>query len=179
MNPHDAVILNLDANDGHIDGRAALQKLAYFEKIQTEIDITFVPHYYGPYSKHIAAALADLVASEYVDERRCKENRYERYFYILTEYGRKFAETARAENSDAYSIIQSVVSKCKDCCDLKADTLSYAAKAHYLLSDANVPESRVQMSKVKAMAETLGWDTTDADVKTGMDLLVELELATG
>ena len=179
MNAHDAVVLNLDANDGHIDGRTALQKLAYFEKIQTEIDITFVPHYYGPYSKHIAASLADLVVSEYVDERRCKENQYERYFYTLTDDGKRFAKIAQRENPDAYNTIKDIVSKCKDNCNLKASTLSYAAKAHYLLNDVNVSVSNVQMSKVKEMGKTLGWDMTDADVKTGMDLLVKLELATG
>ena len=179
MNAHDVVALNLDANGGRLDGRTALQKLAYFEKIRTEIDITFVPHYYGPYSKHIAAALADFVAAEYVDERRCKENKYEGYFYSLTEDGQEFAKTTRVENSGAYDTIKNIVNKCKERCDLKANTLSYAAKAHYILNDANVPGSSVQMPKVKAMGKTLGWDMTDADVKTGMGLLVELRLATG
>ena len=177
MNAHDTVVLNLDANDGHIDGRTALQKLAYFEHIQTKINITFTPHYYGPYSKHMAAALADLVAYEYVDEKRCEQNQYERYFYTLTDNGKKFAKIARETNPDAYRTIREIVRTCKDNCNLKAGTLSYAAKAHYLLDDANVSVSCVQMSKVKEMGKKLGWDMTNADVKSGMDLLVKLNLA--
>lgn len=185
MNAHDVVALNLYANDGHIDGRTTLQKLSYFQKLILQedagraVDISFVPHYYGPYSKHVAAALADLVSFECVDERRCKDRAYEQYAYSLTrDDGQKFAQDAVDGDPDGYGIIKRVVDQCRDSCDLQATALSYAAKTHYLLDSSSNKHSAsdIDTDKIRDAGIPLGWNMNDDNVKNGVDLLVNLEL---
>lgn len=182
MNAHDVVALNLYANDGHIDGRTTLQKLSYFQKLILQeagraVDISFVPHYYGPYSKHVAAALADLVAFECVDERRCKDRAYEQYVYSLAgDDGQKFARDAADDDPDGYKIIKRVVDQCRDSCDLQATALSYAAKTHYLLGNERISASDIHTDKIQNAGISLGWNMDDDNVKNGVDLLVNLGL---
>ena len=165
MNTHDAILFNIDVCGDPAVGRTALQKLIYFQtKCGIEIDVEYIPHYYGPYSKKIAVALAELVAFDYVDEKR---SAVYGYAYGLTHDGREITDEAKEENRVAFESIERIINKIKDC--LKPGPLSYAAKVHYIKEI--YPESAP-----KDVAGVFGWQMSDSEIRTGQAILKRLKL---
>ena len=166
MNTYDVILLNIRASGETPVERTVLQKLVYLQSnLGIEIKARYTPHYYGPYSKDVAVALADLVAFDFVDEKRSSRPRG--YAYALTSDGVDIAYEAEQNHADWFAKIKSVISTCKDC--LMPDPLSYAAKVHYIQSiDPTFTPADV--------AETLGWKMDNPDVQTGQRLLERLKL---
>ena len=166
MSPYDAILLNIKASGETAVGRTILQKLIYLQKeLKIKIEVKYIPHYYGPYSKNVAVALADLVAFGYVDEKRSREALG--YAYTLTPDGEDIANDAEKEHKEWFAEIKKIISKCQDC--LIPAPLSYAAKVHYIRSID--PEF-----SPKDIADTFGWKMDDREVRIGQKLLERLEL---
>ena len=166
MNAHDAILLNITASGDRALGRTVLQKLIYFQtQLGVGIDAAFVPHFYGPFSKDVAAALAELVAFDYVNEYRSRKAFG--YAYVLAEDGEDIANEAKGNNKKSFKKIKKVINTCGDC--LNPGSLSYAAKVHYI-------QSRDKSFTPEDVASTFGWKMTDQDVRTGQKLLKKLHL---
>ena len=166
MNPYDAILLNVRASSETALGRTVLQKLIYLQsKLGVEIEAGYIPHYYGPYSKDVAVALADLVAFDFVDEKQYGNPLG--YAYKLTPAGKDVADDAEQKHVKYFAKIKDIITKCRDC--LTTAPLSYAAKVHYIQSiDPTIEPADV--------AETFGWSMDDHDVRTGQMLLESLGL---
>ena len=146
MNPYDAILLNIRASGETHVGRTVLQKLVYLQsKLGIDIEAGYIPHY-GPYSKDVAVALADLVAFDFVDEKRSRKALG--YVYTLTPDREGIANEAEQKYVEQFAEIKDIVSKCRDC--LMTAPMSYAAKMHYIQSiDPTIEPEDV--------AETFGW----------------------
>ena len=166
MKAYGAILLNIDASGDPAVGRTVLQKLIYLQmQLGVDVDATYVPYYYGPFSQDVATDLADLVAFDYVNENRSKMALG--YAYVLTNEGVAMAEEVKAENGEDAKIIKEVINKCRSC--LTPGPLSYAAKVHYI-------QSRDPSFTTEEVAGTLGWKMTDREVRTGQELLEKLNL---
>ena len=166
MNPYDAILLNIRASGESAIGRTVLQKLIYLQsKLGIAINATYIPHYYGPYSRDIATALADLVAFDYVDEKRSREAFG--YAYTLTRDGEGIADDSEKKNKEWFEKIKNIISECRSC--LMPGPMSYAAKVHHIRSID--PTFRPE-----DVAGMFGWKMDDREVRTGQKLLERLGL---
>ncbi len=83
----------VQANDGRIDTRIRLQKLAYIMQVLNVDDFevpTFSYHHYGPYSRDLSEALRECVDAEFLVEQREDFGTAERFSYRLTEDGERW-----------------------------------------------------------------------------------------
>lgn len=166
MNSYEAILLNIRANGETAVGRTVLQKLIYLQSnLGVKIETTYIPHYYGPYSKDVAIALADLVAFDYINENRSREAFG--YAYTLTRDGEGIADDAEGENKKQFEKIKEIIAKCRNC--LVPAPMSYAAKVHYIRS----VDSTFRPEDVAGM---FGWKMDDREVRIGQELLERLGL---
>ena len=171
----DTICLTMAANSNEIEGRATIQKLIYFEmqKIK-ELDITpHVDHYFGPFNGEVMAGLETLVYINVLSEKRLTMTTYA---YKIEEKGIPVIEKLKNENKKTYEKIEKIVQICKKCCSLKQNPLSIAAKIHYIMVLRKKSKKSITNNKVIEIAETFGWEITKKDIKTGANLLGELEL---
>ena len=131
-----------------------------------EVEATYMPYYFGPCSKNVATALVDLVAFDYVDEKRSREALG--CAYTLTRDGEDIADDGEKENKIWFKKIKDMISKCKDC--LLPGPISYAAKVYYI-------QSIEPTFKPEDVAGMFGWKMDDREVRTGQELLERLGLA--
>ena len=168
MNAHDAVLFNIRACGDPAVGRIALQKLTYLQtRLGVGIDAEYILDYYGPFSRKVATALAELVAFDYVCERRSAAHGYA---YGLTRDGAGLADDARKGNEAAFEGVKRIVARCRDF--LRPGPLSYAAKLHYIrgIDPAFAPED---------VAGMFGWQMSDDGARMGQELLKRLGLDRG
>lgn len=176
LDVYDALILTLRASDDVLFDRTAIQHLIYFEslKLQPLKTITYRNHFYGPFSHQVAAALDELVAFSYVNERIRSAYLPESHRYEIDEFGKNYANRAETEFSRQFEIISEIVAACNTHCKLRSKPLSYSAKAHYTLVCGGREE--YTMDDVQRAAEKFEWEITVEDAKNGMGLLGELGL---
>lgn len=164
------------ANNGGINGRTTIQKLTYFTQLQVPFSekIPFRPHYYGPYSAELDHLLYQLVGLRFLNSEAVSTSRNRiMYSYSLTKDGRSIVqELLQKKKADK---LLSVVSTCRSVTNLNPDALSYAAKAHYILSQKKRSYST---SEVKTEGKKFGWRLNDTEVKQGVRVLLDLGLAT-
>src|SRR5207249_5408194 len=131
------IVAIIQANNGTIDGRTAIQKLAYFSKIKIpSLDVGVFRHYfYGPFSREVALGLEDMTGFSFLEERVLPGYQYEGYSYSLTKDSKKIADGVTKHYQKESKKIAEIVNTCNEFCQLKAKTLSYAAKAYYILAN--------------------------------------------
>ena len=171
---HDAVILTISSCGGSLYSRVAIQKLVYFHALRID---GFSPHYahhfYGPFSREVAAALYSLAAAAFVNEV-VHAGPGGGYAYELTKDGRKYAESSLGEFPRESGQIAETVETCKKFCGLKPEPLSYAAKCHYML--INSGKDKYTVDDVSNAGKNLSRAISDDDVNAGVDLLKGLRL---
>ena len=178
MNVYDVIALTIHSNGGVMSSRTAMQKLVYFNSILIpNIEIKPYRHYfYGPFSREVESALQEMSAFSYLNEIR-HSGFYEGYTYELTSKGKQYAEKIVASNPDEFKKIEEIVTKCRNFCDLKANPISYAAKAHYILVNTEKGRSGQYTSDdVSRVATNFDWDISQEDVEKGVSLLQKLNL---
>jgi len=95
------------------------------------------------------------------------------YSYSLTKDGQSIVqELLKQKGADK---LLKVVSTCRSVTNLNPDVLSYAAKAHHILSRKKRAYSA---SAVIAEGKKFGWRLNDTQVKHGVRVLLDLGLAT-
>lgn len=173
---YDAIILTLRANNNALSNRTTLQKLIYFEALRLDPlkTIAYRNHFYGPFSHQVASALDDMIVFSYLDEHVYSKYNFESYHYELTKFGKKNADSAVDKFAEQFETILKVVEVCNTHCKLKAKSLSYSAKAHYILVNGGKEEYTIE--DVQKIAEKFEWEITTDDAKNGMCLLEDLGL---
>ena len=174
----EAILLTVRAAKGHISGRTAIQKLVYFESVKNIISTEYRPHYYGPYSADVASTVQNLVALKFLVEEEVgyadQKNHWKVYRYVLTVEGKKAAEMLIKKNRGEYKEIEGIVKTCKRVVNLEPNTLSWAAKAYYIISKGG---RAMTCEEIKADAEGFGWKIPgNVNIDNAVNLLDELGL---
>ena len=175
LDPNDAVLMLINANQGQIDGRTTIQKLMYFAQLLAPFSrkLEFRPHYYGPYSAELDQLLYSLVSLRFVRSESVLTSRQRMmYSYSLAEDGRAVA-TRLMRRKGSEKILE-VLRTCKSVTGLNPDVLSYAAKAHHILSQRKTGYTE---SEAIAQGRKFGWRLTEAQVRSGVKVLLDLGLA--
>lgn len=183
MNAYDFVHLVLNAMGGQIQGRTKLQKTIYFLGILTgNIDeLGYRPHYYGPYSDAVAAAVNRLKALGFVEEGSLHtgmlgKDGFEiaRHDFTLTEEGKAISAKKAEVNAPAWKKITEAVAKFRRAGDVDYMKMSVAAKTYFVLSNKGQPTTVVELSE---SAKALGWNPKPAEIMESVKFLEDLGLA--
>ena len=173
----DTIALTLAANDNQISGRTVIQKVIYFNKVKIpEIHVTpYVAYYYGPFNREIALGLEKMVVMGYIQERKI-HGYHDGYQYQITDAAMPMVEKLKKTSRSAFQKIKSIVDQCNDFCNLNPNTLSVAAKMHYMLV-TNKKTKVCGMSLLEAvkMAKKFGWNISRKEVENGAELLEKLQ----
>ncbi|HEU4657955.1 MAG TPA: hypothetical protein VFR97_10530 [Capillimicrobium sp.] len=181
LTPREAVLVLIDAAGGALDGRTALQKLAYFGALALDEDLGHTPYYYGPFSRDIEQAVADAgLADELVEtvnqfpasHRRGPD--IKQYRYELTEDGHRSVQEIRQRAPRAAERIDRAVAEIREAVpELDQQVLSRAAKIHLILSRQ---DSEIEADEIPALARELGWELDEEEVRTTVELMERLHL---
>jgi hypothetical protein len=174
----EAILLTIKAADNQISGRTVIQKLVYFEHVKKITSVEYKPHFYGPYSVDVANAVQTLVAQKFINEEIIgyanKDNRWRVYRYQLTDKGKAATEQLNKDNPQMYKEIEGVVRTSKQVVDLEPNTLSWSAKAYYIL---NKEGHAMTCEEIKADAKNFGWEIPgNVNINNAVDLLNALGL---
>lgn len=182
MNAEHIVLGIVDACDGRLEGRTYLQKMGSFVSKALATLIGYRPHYYGPYSRLVAAEIDSAVARGILSERReefrshfppAGQFEHVRYTYQLTDAGREYINALKRRDDEDFSRVARIVHRIRE---TGADyrQLSCAAKVDHLLAVAG---GKITRRRAKAEARELGWHLSDGDIETAVDVLEELGIA--
>ena len=176
----DLMLLVVDATGGAVEGRTIAQKLAYFVGVEIGRDLSHQAHFYGPFSRDVEEALAlAVVAGDLSETVERIPDWYggpdaRRYSYALTDEGSGRVEVLKAENPDVAERVAATVERVRQAVpDLRQKTLSSAAKIHLIVSEQGRP---VVTGEIPRLAARLGWELTQDEVDTTVDVLRRLEL---
>ncbi len=178
LDAFDAIALTIHANDNKIISKTTVQKLIYFHTVTIpNLDISsYIPHFYGPFNREVSTALEDMSEFSYIDQNIIS-GYYETYSYKLTDNGIKYAESAKQKYSDKFETISKTLQICKEYCKLEPSSLSYAAKAHYILTNSGDKfQDKYSIDDVKTIAKDFDWNISEDDTVTGLKLLQNLSL---
>ena len=178
MDVYDSIALTIEANDGKIRGRTAIQKLIYFHTVKIpNLDICSYRHYfYGPFSREVASALEDMSAFSYLNEIAFS-GLYDSYSYELTTRGKEYANKGKNSFTKEYEAISDTVKTCQEFCELKSEPLSCAAKAYYILTHTkDGMEGKYTNEDVTKVAKNFDWDISNENIDKGISLLQKLSL---
>jgi uncharacterized protein YwgA len=182
LSPREAVLLALDAAEGPIEGRTAMQKVMYFIANALKTDLGHQAHYYGPYSRPIEYTLSQEVLANDVSEIVERLPSWystgpdiRKYTYELTEQGKEEATEIKRNHAGAAEIIATTMSGVKDAVpELDQESLSAAAKIHFIVSHAESHKTNV--AEIPNLARELGWRLSERKVGEAVDLLKKLDL---
>ncbi|MBV9008749.1 MAG: hypothetical protein JO354_06210 [Verrucomicrobia bacterium] len=184
MNPYDIVHLTLHAFGGHIEGRTKLQKTLYFVGVFTDSvrDLGYRPHFYGPYSDLVTAAVARLKSLGFVTETTLGsgaigEGGFEiaRHDFHLTDEGKRIAQEKATRNPEAWSKLKDAVDRVKEAGQIDYMRMSVAAKTYHMLSLKGKEATPQELSE---SARSLGWEAKPHDIEQSVSYLQKLGLVT-
>ena len=186
MNCYNFVHLALHALGGEVHGKTRLQKSIYFLGLLTGSlsKLGYRPHYYGPYSDSVSAALDSLISVGFVNRNSqhyglLNNQGFEvvRHDFSLTDEGRTIAEKKKNESQEAWEKISTAVDRFekarKSVGELDYMRLSIAAKTFYLLTSREDPATPTELS---AAARKLGWDPSPETIEASSEFLKLLGL---
>jgi uncharacterized protein YwgA len=182
MNPYDFVHLTLHALGGEIQGRTKLQKTVYFLGIFTDSldDLGYRPHFYGPYSDLVTAAVARLKALGFVTESTLGSGaigdggfEIARHDFNLTKEGKRIAEEKALQNPDVWLKLKTAVDRFKKAGYIDYMRMSVAAKTYFVLKAMGKPATAEELSEA---AKTLGWQAKPHDIDDSISFLRKLDL---
>jgi|YelNatPaOPRAMG01_1025707.scaffolds.fasta_scaffold141165_2 uncharacterized protein YwgA len=159
-------------------GRTALQKIIFFAKEAGLTEADYKPHYYGPYSREVAANLLSLVAAGWIQEiseawpNGSVFGERHRYTYRLTPTGQDALKKLVEGNDSAAEALRKIVRLCQQKTGLDFQMLSWAAKIHFL---SNKRRELHSASDVAQEARKWGWEVREEDVPKVAGLLEELQ----
>ena len=178
MDVFDVIALSIYSNKNRIDNRTTLQKLIYFVSIIVPtVELKPYRHYfYGPFSIEVASALEEMSAFSILNEIT-HSGFYESYSYELTEKGQHYAKELAEKHPTQFKSISEIVHTCCNFCELNPSPLSYAAKAHYILTSIGKDKTKPFTNKdVADVGKDFDWNISENDAATGISLLEKLDL---
>ena len=184
MSPYDFVHLGLLAVGGEIRGRTKLQKTVYFLGVFSGAlpNLGYRPHFYGPYSDYVAAAVNRLKSLGFVTESTVSSGaigalgfEIARHDFKLTAEGTNIAKEKAQKNSDAWKKLEKAAARFKHGGDIDYMRMSVAAKTYFMLDAAGKPATAIELSEA---AKRLGWQATLKQIDDSVKFLRELDLVT-
>jgi len=185
----DVVLLVLYYSEGRkIPSRTVFQKTIYLlDKIIglkqfTGRDLGFRSYYYGPFSRTLADAVAELKGLGFVDEKVVEREPFiygntresTRTELIMPRGVEEVAEDLEGSFPELANKIRDVIDKLKALrVDQSYRTLSLAAKIHYILEREG---RKMNDAEIKKAAEELSWQLTDDDINGVAPFLENLGL---
>jgi uncharacterized protein YwgA len=173
----DAVLVIIDAAEGQVQGRTAVQKLAYFAGVAIGRDLGHHAHYYGPYSRPVESALINESFAGDLDETTTTFSSWSgpeirQYTYRLTHQGAEAVAEIRETSPCTCACIDQVVVNLKSLVPgLPQHPLSLAAKVDYILARTS---GAPRISEIPWLAKEHGWEVSESDVKAAADILAGL-----
>ncbi len=168
MDAEDVVLGIISAAGCEVEGRTYLQKVAYFVAEIMSIPMGFGPHYYGPYSSTITAETNSQAAMERLTEAHTGPS----YTYTLTQEGNEYLKGIQVFDPVGFETLREIVEKITST-GANYWQLSCAAKLHYLLGQA---EDKISRQEAKEQGGDLGWQMSDQDIDTAIEVLQQLDL---
>jgi len=158
-------------------GRTMLQKLCYFIMNKLNIENDYLPHYYGPYSPTLTSKLVELIQLDLVEEyNSTTENNRSMYTYYLTEAGEDYFNDVIRENESVYDLADKIIRSVINAPGDKIETISYAAKIHYINKKEFNITSYKEMIQKEMPAKIYGWNIQNNElIENGKKLLLTLE----
>lgn len=164
----------LGSSSAPVDGRTAIQKIAYFSSIKTGVDLGYKPHFYGPYSPVVSGLLENLVAMGFIEERaRLTTRDRTMYSYSLTDDGVRLFDDIRKREISKFAVIRRVVNRCERIAGNSINVLSWAAKVYFLLSQKG---REISYKEAEEAGRRFGWVLSRKEIGSGRRLLVGLGL---
>ena len=184
MTIDEMILIIIDKLGGKVTSKTKIHKLFYLYSVVHGKDISFKPHYYGPYSPVVEDALDRLISTGLLTVQKAKfENNHPgfetiKYDYIINKYGREVLNNL--EIDDEVSELQQFVSKIKDIGDPDYFILSVATKIHYILKKIyyilNKKDEPLKVEDIIEMAKKLDGPISDSDIEKVLNLLENLKL---
>jgi hypothetical protein len=173
MRISDIILIVIDHN-GQFTGRTLLQKALFFLNEIADLNISFRPYYYGPYSSDVAIALENLVNIGFLNEieERFPSNwnvwgEVKRYTFKLTTEGKEIIKSIK--KSPEYQDIKTILNKLgKFAVSKDYDKLSKAAKIYHIVKN----KGKITKLGIKDEAKKIGWNLTKAEI-TDMSSFLE------
>lgn len=182
VDAYDFTQLSLLALDGRIQGRTKLQKTVYFLGVLTDQveNLGYRPHYYGPYSDRVAAAVERLKTLRFLTENTLgfggQDNagfEIARHDFEFTDEGRRVAEDKSRQNPDLWGKIVAAAQRFAEAGDIGYSKMSLAAKTHYMVKNAKKPQRQEDLI---AEATKLGWSIAKPEIQESVKFLENLKL---
>jgi len=152
--------------------RTKIQKMMYFASQDGLIEDTFVPHYYGPYSREVANTTESLVSIGFLKEDVMLYPERMGYRYSVTKDGELILEeiVSAKISPENYDRLSKIAEICKDATPV---LLSIGAKVHFILKQKSVPMTSEQICE---QAKGLNWEITGEQIDAACELLEKLGL---
>jgi uncharacterized protein YwgA len=182
MSAYDFVHLALLSLKGEVRGSTKLQKTMYFLGVLTGTldELGYRPHYYGPYSDTVAAAINRLKALGFVQESSLhtgavNEDGFEitRKDFSLTDQGRTIAQQKADQNPSVWKKIEQAVNRFKTAGEIDYMKMSVAAKTYFILSNKGKPATAMELAE---SAKSLGWNPKPVEISESIGFLKGLGL---
>lgn len=173
-------LVMLDHAGGTIVGKTLVQKRAYFVSVLLQAELGFSPHYYGPFSAELDAAMGSCKALGFVREDVSglgmvdpRGFEFRRYSYMLTEDGRLIVSSLIDNQPAEVGRVRAAL----DCIHQAGDDdyfkLSVAAKAFCILRERG---AGARPADVVETARHFGWVLSAAQVEDACTFLQRLGL---
>lgn len=178
--PRDIVLLVIEEAGGSVQGKTLLQKRIYFLSLSLDLKLGYRPYYYGPYSPIVDDALGDLKGLRFVEERErgfraVNEEGFKvkRYDYELTDDGKLIVERIKKRYPDERERIVQALQDIRQAGEPDYNTLSVAAKAHFILSSQGEPMTAEEIINV---ARQFNWKISEDEFREAASFLEKLNL---
>ena len=178
-NAFDAIGLTLAANNRQI-GRTTLQKLIYFEAVtipkKIKLKDPFFAYFHGPFNRDVAKSLEHMVFFDILSEHNTRDN-HERYVYKVTPKGAPTIDRLESKFKQTLKKIKNLVEICDKSCKLNPNSLSFAAKVHYMFYSQKPKIKPMSEDALVNLGKSFDWRISKSDIKNGSKLLEHLKLA--
>lgn len=183
-NKYEIIVLLLGINGGRFEGKTNIHKNIYLlkEMLSNRIPIPFrfKPYFYGPFSEEISNTLDILETGLFIDTNEFSfgnkdDFEYKKIIYALTENGNREYERIKKNYVEFYNKLNNKFTIIKGT-NFHQNTriLSTAAKVKLILAQENKPLTN---ENIKNKALILGWEISDKDIESAIDLLETTKLA--
>jgi len=184
MTTYDFVHLAFLALNGEIKGKTKLQKVVYFLGLASgQQDLLgYRPHFYGPYSDEVAAAVERLKALGFLDQTvsgigmvDTRGFEVARHDYRLSDAGKRVAEAKEEKYESEWKKIKIAVKVMNGLLGQDYMKMSIAAKTWFLLGEK---KGNARLDDLASLAPRFGWSVTVDQIKEAAQLLHDAELVT-
>ena len=156
-----------------IEGRTKLQKLVYFACRKLGLNLDFIPHFYGPYSRKVSAILSDLISADLVEEKSILvSGDRQMYVYVLPENMEEvLGDDLKKYENTLGELIKMLLANSRG--DL--NILATMAKVDYIISHSlnyNIQDNH----KIIEEGRKLGWILSEEEVNNAIITLRQLGL---